>query len=76
LYSESFADDVILSNLAKPVYTIRIEGENFNPVEIKSYNIDLNHKNIITSTMNEGEKFYGDKNNLFTSTFIRKTNLL
>lgn len=76
LYNENFIDDFVLSNLAKPYCTIRIEGSNFNLVEIKSYNIDPSHKSIITSTMNESEKFDGNKNNFFGTTFVGKSKLL
>lgn len=76
IYSDEFADDFNLSNLAKPVYTLRMEGTNFNPAEIKVYAGDAAYKYIITSSMNEGVKFNGDKNNLFSRIFIGKNKLL
>ena len=76
LYSNEFADDINLPDLAKPVYTIKIEGNNANPIELKAYSGDASHKFVITSTMNENTKFYTTKNNIFLRAFISKSKLM
>jgi hypothetical protein len=75
LSSNEFADNFNLSNLTKPLYTIRIEGNNFSPIELRAYSGDAANRIVLTSSMNEGAKFSGDKNDLFRRVFVGRSKL-
>lgn len=67
LTDNSFADDTELVPGAAAKYQLRIEGDNFTPIEVKSYEIGSNL--VTTSSINMGNKFNTDKalNVLYTN---------
>ncbi len=70
-----FVDDFDISN-STPKYTMRIEGDNLEPIEVDAYPADTTHQFIITSSLNEDAKFSGAKNNLYSKIFVKKDHFL
>lgn len=51
---------------SNPAYTVKIEGNNFSPVELQAYPVaDTNVAYIITSSVNPGTYFNGKEGGLF-----------
>jgi hypothetical protein len=57
-------------------YTVVIEANNMNPVEIKAMPADTVNKYIITSSLNPDTYFSGGKNKLFNKIFVSSKNFL
>jgi hypothetical protein len=57
-----FVDNMVPSG--KPALLVKIEGKNFNPIEIKAFAADPNNMYIITSSLNPESRFSGAKYNL------------
>jgi hypothetical protein len=75
LTSADLVDDVSV-DFNHPVYSVRIEGNNMQPVEIKAFPADSVNKFIITSSLNEGTFFSGAKTKLFDRIFVGSKNFL
>jgi hypothetical protein len=56
---EEFVDNIAPSG--KPVFSVKIEGKNFNPIEIQAFAADAVNKYIITSNINPDGRFSGAK---------------
>ncbi|MFW5872874.1 MAG: DUF4340 domain-containing protein [bacterium] len=67
-------DDKKLLN-DSPKYIVKIEGDNFNPIDIKAYPADTIHKYIITSSSNLGT-YFSSKNKLFDQIFVSSKYLI
>lgn len=66
--STNFIDtEEVLSGM--PSHTVRIEGNNLLPVEIKAFPADTVNRYIVTTSVNEGAKFSGEKAKLFDKFF-------
>jgi hypothetical protein len=58
-------------------HKLRIEGNNFSPVEIKVFpTTDTTINHVVTSSLNPGAEFDGSKAQLFELTFIDETGFL
>ncbi|MCX6235796.1 MAG: DUF4340 domain-containing protein [Bacteroidetes bacterium] len=57
-------------------YTVTIEANNMNPIELKAIPADTVNKFIITSSLNPGAYFSGGKNKLFNKIFVSSKNFL
>ncbi len=68
LMGQNFVNDVNISGQAS--HTLKIEGNNTSPIEINAYPADSTHKYYITSSVNPGSIFSGDK--LFEKIFFEK----
>jgi hypothetical protein len=60
------------TNGKQPLFTLRIEGNSFNPALIKVYLADTSNVYAITSTVNPGSYFSGKGNALFSKIFRSK----
>lgn len=59
------------------VQTVRIEGNNFSPVQIKAYpTTDTTMKYVVTSSYNPDAEFDGSKANLHEKVFVDQNELL
>jgi hypothetical protein len=68
-------DFIEVSNITtdKPLYSLRIEGENLpSPIKIDAFPADTSNGYAITSSQNEGAFFSGKMNGLFSKIFISK----
>ena len=72
LYGSEFVDDAVVPGPLK--FSLRIEGKNFQPVELKAYSADVANQYIITSSMNVEGKFSGLKGDLTKRIFVGKDN--
>jgi len=76
LTSSDFIDD------QKPLYggpdfTLNIEGDNFvKPIQVKAFKADTTNRYLITSSLNEGTFFSGQKSKLTEKIFIGKNRFL
>ncbi len=61
------------TNGKQALYTLRVEGSDFKPVLLKAYPADTLNKYAITSTLNPGSYFSGNKNGLFAKIFRSKS---
>ncbi len=64
----TFIDDVKAVS-STPAYSIKIEGDNFNPVEIKAFPADSVNQYIITSSELPSTQFSGSKGALYERIF-------
>lgn len=72
LNSQDFVDDR-QPLMDQPVYTLKIEGDNFiKPIHIKAFITDTVHKQLITSSLNTGSYFSGSKSKLAEKIFVGK----
>lgn len=63
--------------LSNPSYTLKIEGNNFAPIEINAYPVaDTNVAYVITSSANPESYFNGKDGGLFKRIWENKTNLV
>ncbi len=69
-----FVSDSITSGLR--IYSLKIEGNNFNPVEINAYSADTANKYIITSSINPDGRFSGISSDLTNRIFVNKYRFL
>jgi hypothetical protein len=65
-------DDAVTPGPLK--FSLRIEGKNFQPVELKAYEADAANRYAITSNMNPDGKFSGLKGDLAKRIFVGKDN--
>jgi|ERR1035437_3355769 hypothetical protein len=65
---DDFVDNLVPSG--KPVLSVKIEGKNFNPIEINAFAVDTTHKYILISSINPDSKFSGAKYNLIQKIFL------
>jgi hypothetical protein len=65
---DDFVDNSVPSG--KPVLSVKIEGKNFNPIEINAFAADTTHKYIVASSTNPDSKFSGAKFNLTQRIFL------
>jgi hypothetical protein len=72
LYALEFVDDAVTPGPLK--FSLRIEGKNFQPVELKAYEADAANRYAITSNMNPDGKFSGLKGDLAKRIFVGKDN--
>jgi len=63
-----FVDDFAPSG--NPVFTIKIDGKNFNSFEVKAFAADTTNKYVILSSLNPESKFSGGKYNLTNRIFV------
>ncbi len=75
LTSSNFVDPSTVKT-SDATYSLRIEGNNFAPVELKAYPSDSTTKFVITSSLNQGAEFNGSKSKLFEKIFINRTELM
>lgn len=68
LYGSDFADDAVVSG--NPVFTVKMEGTNTKPVELKAYATDPANQYVVTSSMNTSDKFSGSKGDLVKRIFV------
>lgn len=75
LTSTNFVDDAA-DVAVNPSHTVRIEGNNFMPVEIKAFPADSVNGYLVTSSLNSGARFSGEKSKLFDKIFKGIDNFL
>jgi hypothetical protein len=72
LYSPDFVEPSVLQS-DNPSFTISIEGENMQaPIKVFAYKADTTNGFAISSSMNPGTYFSGNKSGLFDKTFPEK----
>jgi hypothetical protein len=69
--SSNFIEDVE-PQTGTPSHLLIIEGNNFNPTEIKAYPADSLNKYVITSSALPDSKFSGEKAGLFKRIFVNE----
>jgi hypothetical protein len=73
LNSTNFADEELIADRS-PVYTLSIEGENFQtPVTLTAFSADTVNGVVISSSMNKGSFFSGNKGGLSEKVFRPKS---
>ncbi len=75
LRGDGFIDDVDLSNMTA-IYTAKIEGKGFSPVQINAYAMGAGEGYYITSTYNPSTVFDGNKGKLIEKIFVAPENFL
>jgi hypothetical protein len=70
-----FVDESVL-NLNRPRFTVSVDANNMNPVELKAFPADSVNKYIITSSLNQDGYFSGAKTKLFDKIFVSRKNFL
>ncbi|MFC2100243.1 DUF4340 domain-containing protein [Bacteroidota bacterium] len=56
--------------LSAPIYSLVVQGNNMNPLEIRAYEADSINKYFITSSFNRDAIFSGGKSNLYSNIFV------
>lgn len=75
LTSTQFLEENVFKSAA-PSHTIKIEGNNFQPVEIMAYPADTVNKFVVTSSSNQKSFFSGHQGGLFDRVFVPKSNFM
>jgi hypothetical protein len=76
LNSSNFIEEKSLT-VSSPAYSLDIEGENMSaPIRIQAFPADSTNGYAITSSLNEGTYFSGNKNNLFGKIFKTRDEFL
>ncbi len=75
LTSSNFVDPSTLK-ISDATYSLRIEGNNFMPIELMAYPSDTITGYVVTSTVNPGAEFDGFKSKLFEKVFIGQSEFL
>jgi hypothetical protein len=57
-------------------YTLRIEGNNFTPIDLRAFPSDSITQFVVTSSFNADAEFDGAKSKLFEKIFIQKAELM
>jgi hypothetical protein len=70
LSSSSFVYDVSENQLPSSAFTVKIEGNNFNPIEIKAFPADSVNQYLISSTNVDDALFSGSSSKLFERIFV------
>lgn len=73
--SNHFVDNVDKPEQGTP-YQVTIEGNNFNPIEVRAFPADTINQYLITSTQNRGAWFSGSKSNIFERIYTSEEALL
>jgi hypothetical protein len=68
LYGSEFVDESVVPGSQK--FSLRIEGKNLTPIELKAYSADAINQYVITSSMNPEGKFSGLKGDLAKKIFV------
>jgi len=76
LNSSSFVYDVADNELPTSAYTLKIEGNNFNPIEIKAFPADSVNQYLISSTNVDDALFSGSSSKLFDKIFVGEETFL
>jgi len=76
LSSNEFVDDEGVTVNPDHIFKVRIEGNNFMPIELKAYPAPEEHVFLIKSSINEGTRFSGAKGGLGTKIFVGKNQFL
>lgn len=76
--NQDFVDNVEIGTLGQAQFSVLFEGDNFSPIDVKSYNnlLDTVHNVLITSTYNKGTVFSGTKSDLIEKIFVGKAKFL
>jgi len=69
LTSSNFVDPSTVKT-SDATFNLRIEGNNFTPIELKAYPSDTTIQYVVISSVNPGAEFDGSKSKLFENTFI------
>jgi hypothetical protein len=75
LTSSNFVDPSTVKK-SDATYSLRIEGNNFTPIELKAYPSDSTIQYVVTSSLNQGAEFNGSKSKLFEKVFVNRTDLM
>lgn len=75
LTSSNFVDPSTLKT-SDATYSLRIEGNNFTPIDLWAYPSDSTTQYVITSSINPGAEFDGAKSKLFESIFVSGSELM
>lgn len=76
LSSSSFVYDVSENQLPSSAFTLKIEGNNFNPIEINAFPADSVNQYLISSTNVDDAFFSGSTSKLFEKIFVGEENFL
>lgn len=76
--NQDFVNNVEIGTLGQAQYSVLFEGDNFSPIDVKTYNnlLDTVHNVLITSTYNKGTVFSGTKSDLIKKIFVGKARFL
>lgn len=74
LSTNKFIKDISPESLTSPIYSMNIQKEEGDPIQINAYNKD--NKIVITSTANTEAVFNGSENNFWKKLFIGEKSLL
>jgi hypothetical protein len=69
--SSNFIDEVS-PLISTATHSVRIEGNNFAPVEIKAFPADTVNKYVVTTSLVPDAKYSGSKSGLFERVFVMK----
>ena len=75
LTSSNFVDPSTIK-ISDATYSLRIEGNNFTPIDLWAYPSDSITQYVITSSINPGAEFHGSKSKLFENIFVAETDFL
>jgi hypothetical protein len=75
LTSSNFVDPSTMKT-SDATYSLRIEGNNFTPIDLMAYPSDSTTQYVITSSVNPGAEFNGAKSKLFEKIFINASELM
>jgi hypothetical protein len=72
LSNSNFVEASVMAS-DKPMYTLSIEGENLpKPIKLNAFPADTTNQFAISSSLNDGAYFSGNKNGLFEKIFVGK----
>jgi len=73
--NQDFVDDIDIGTLGQNQYSMLIEGDNFSPIDVKTYMnlLDTVNHVLITSSFNKGTVFSGSKSDLLDKLFVGKS---
>jgi hypothetical protein len=75
LTSSNFVDPSTVKT-SDATYTLRIEGNNFTPIDLRAFPSDSTTQYVVTSSVNPGAEFDGAKLKLFEKVFIQMSELM
>lgn len=75
LTSTNFVDDIETQS-STPSFSVKIEGNNFAPIELRAFDADTTNKYLITSSQIPDAKFSGSKSRIFERVFIDMQDLM
>ncbi|OQX82027.1 MAG: hypothetical protein B6D64_01180 [Bacteroidetes bacterium 4484_276] len=75
LTSSNFVDPSTIKT-SDATYSLRIEGNNFSPIELMAYPSDTLTGYVVTSSINPGAEFDGFKSKLFEKLFVGQSEFL